>query len=351
MPRRRRNGLYSARRPAGVVEADDDRLDAALAPATAVRRSRLPRVAGKGDRRDRRGSARPAGRRRDSAGVPRRRTPADRRRCRAGFGVAETRSRTSVFPCQLWTAASGKDACTAKRITGTRTDSAATWASSVYGHWGPPMIAFPTSGGDEWEYERQGLIGAIASAIDAGRVKVFCVNTNNGDSFVNDGAHPRHRSWMQAHVRRIHRPGGRCRSCAATARATASAIWTMGASLGGYHAANTLLKHPDIVKRCFALSGVYDMKRFMGGDYDDNFYFNNPVDYMRQPDGPLGAASARELRHPPGDRHGAVGASRRGVPPVGHSREPRHPPSSRRLGPAGRPRLAVLAAPDVGVHE
>jgi esterase/lipase superfamily enzyme len=54
----------------------------------------------------------------------------------------------------------------------------------------------------------------------------------------------------------------------------------MGASLGGYHAANTLLKHPDIVKRCFALSGVYDMKRFMHGDYDDNFYFNNPIDYV-----------------------------------------------------------------------
>jgi esterase/lipase superfamily enzyme len=53
----------------------------------------------------------------------------------------------------------------------------------------------------------------------------------------------------------------------------------MGASLGGYHALNTLLKHPDIVKRCYALSGVYDMRRFMGGDYDDNFYFNNPVDY------------------------------------------------------------------------
>ena len=30
---------------------------------------------------------------------------------------------------------------------------------------------------------------------------------------------------------------------------------------------------------CFALSGVYDMKQFMDGAYDDNFYFNNPVDY------------------------------------------------------------------------
>ena len=54
----------------------------------------------------------------------------------------------------------------------------------------------------------------------------------------------------------------------------------MGASLGAYHAANTLFKHPDVVKRCYALSGRYDMKRSMNGHYDDNFYFNNPVDYL-----------------------------------------------------------------------
>jgi hypothetical protein len=54
----------------------------------------------------------------------------------------------------------------------------------------------------------------------------------------------------------------------------------MGASLGAFHAANTLFKYPDVVKRCFALSGVYDMRRFMDGAYDDNFYFNNPVDYL-----------------------------------------------------------------------
>ena len=93
-------------------------------------------------------------------------------------------------------------------------------------------------------------------------------------------------------------------------------MWTMGASLGGYHAANTLLKHPDAVKRCFALSGVYDMKRFMLGDYDDNFYFNNPVDYCANLIGRLGAASPRELRHPPGDRHRPVGTPGRGVPAV-----------------------------------
>ncbi len=148
----------------------------------------------------------------------------------------------------------------------------------VYGHWGSPMIAFPTTGGDEWEYERQGVIGAISGFIDAGRVKVYAVNTNHGDSFGNGRAHPRHRSWMQVQYddyivqEVVPFIRNQCRSWDVP-------IWTMGASLGGYHAVNTLLKHPDIVKRCYALSGVYDMRRFMDGDYDDNFYFNNPVDY------------------------------------------------------------------------
>jgi len=149
----------------------------------------------------------------------------------------------------------------------------------VYGHWGPPLIMFPTSGGDEGEYERQSMIGAIADHIDGGRVKAFCVNINHGDSFGNRGAHPLHRSWMQRmydeYIRHEVIPFIRhhCQS-------NDIGVWTMGASLGAFHAANTLFKYPDVVKRCFALSGVYDMKQFMDGTYDDNFYFNNPVDYL-----------------------------------------------------------------------
>jgi esterase/lipase superfamily enzyme len=149
----------------------------------------------------------------------------------------------------------------------------------VYGHWGPPAIVFPTSGGDEWEFERQGMIEALADIVESGRVKLYCVNVNHTDSFANGSAHPRHRSWMQrqydAYVAEEVFPFIR--------RDTQTwdiGVWTIGASLGAYHAANTLFKHPDVVKRCFALSGVYDMKRFMDGDYDDNFYFNNPVDYL-----------------------------------------------------------------------
>jgi esterase/lipase superfamily enzyme len=149
----------------------------------------------------------------------------------------------------------------------------------VYGHWGPPLLGFPTSAGDEWELEGQGLIESLSPLIDAGRVKFFSINSVNSAGFYNKSAHPFHRSWVQAqfdaYVREEAIPfiQDNCQS-------RDIAISTMGASFGAYHAANTLFKHPDVVRRCFALSGVYDIKNFMNGMYDDNTYFNNPVDYL-----------------------------------------------------------------------
>ena len=167
---------------------------------------------------------------------------------------------------------------------------------AVYGHYGAPILAFPTSGGDEWEHEGQSMIATLSPFIDAGRIKVFTVGAVTAESFYNTSAHPFHRSWMQsqydAYIRReiipfIHT---HCQSQVA--------VTTMGASLGAYHALNTLLKHPDVVKRCYALSGVYDMKRFMDGLYDDNLYFNNPVDYVANLNDPwmLGQLGSCEIR-------------------------------------------------------
>jgi esterase/lipase superfamily enzyme len=149
----------------------------------------------------------------------------------------------------------------------------------VYGHWGPPLVGFPTSAGDEWELEGQGLIGTLEPLIEAGRVKFFSVNSVNWAGLYNKDAHPFHRSYMQsqfdAYMREEVVPfiWDNCKS-------PGIGISTMGASFGAYHAANTLFKHPDVVRRCFALSGVYDIRGFIGGMYDDNTYFNNPVDYL-----------------------------------------------------------------------
>ena len=119
---------------------------------------------------------------------------------------------------------------------------------------------------------------ALAEFIDGGRIKLFTVGSNGDQSFYNKGAHPLPPELDAAAVGRVHPLGSHpvhphhCHGLVPIA--------TMGASLGAYHAANTLFKHPDAVRACFAMSGVYDMRRFMDGFSDDNFYFNNPIDYI-----------------------------------------------------------------------
>lgn len=149
----------------------------------------------------------------------------------------------------------------------------------VYGYYGPPLLVFPTSGGNEWEHEQQGMIAALGDFLGAGRVKIFAVDSVNNLSFYDKSVHPFHRSYIQSLYDSYLRDEvipfifDNCRTLAVP-------ISTMGASFGGYHAANTLFKHPDVVRRCFALSGIYDLQEFMDGMSDDNFYFNNPVSYL-----------------------------------------------------------------------
>ena len=45
-------------------------------------------------------------------------------------------------------------------------------------------------------------------------------------------------------------------------------------------ALNFALRHPDLVGRAIGMSGLYDIRRFAGGYYNDNVYLNNPVDYL-----------------------------------------------------------------------
>ena len=150
-----------------------------------------------------------------------------------------------------------------------------------YGHYGYPLVVFPTSLGNESEYPDREMIEAIGDPIENGRLKVFCVNSVNGDSWASETAHPRHMSWLQAqyddYLTRelapfIHQ---QCRT-------PGIPITTTGCSMGAYHAVNSVLKHPDLFRRAIAMSGAYDVRGFMqGGEYDDNAYFNNPVDYVR----------------------------------------------------------------------
>src|SRR6185369_6494897 len=56
---------------------------------------------------------------------------------------------------------------------------------AIYGNYGAPILAFPTSCGDEWEMEGQSMIRTLSPYLEQGRIRIFCINSLNSDSFQN----------------------------------------------------------------------------------------------------------------------------------------------------------------------
>src|SRR3989440_12962104 len=69
---------------------------------------------------------------------------------------------------------------------------------AVYGNYGAPILAFPTSCGDEWEMEGQSMIRTLSPYLEQGRIRICCLNGVQRDSFANNATHPFNRSWMRA---------------------------------------------------------------------------------------------------------------------------------------------------------
>jgi esterase/lipase superfamily enzyme len=148
----------------------------------------------------------------------------------------------------------------------------------AYGHYGRPLIAFPSQQGHCWDYENMGMIDAIAGLIDAGRVKVYCVDTIDGHTW-HDGSLPleerarRHGAYehwiLERVVPFVHEDCGGPQE-----------ILLNGPSFGGYHAANFALRRADLFPLAICQSGIYDVSVVGWGDRGDAVYFNNPSDYV-----------------------------------------------------------------------
>jgi esterase/lipase superfamily enzyme len=148
-----------------------------------------------------------------------------------------------------------------------------------FGHHGKPLLLFPTGGGDYLEHERFLMIRALSPLIDAGRLKVYLVDNINRDGWINQDAHPGHKTWLQARfdeylVNEVL-PFVRKDSGDTTQR-----FATSGMSLGAYNAVNLACKHPEWIDLVVTMSGTFDLHRWMNGHWDENFYYNHPMDFL-----------------------------------------------------------------------
>ena len=171
-------------------------------------------------------------------------------------------------------------------------ESAELWSGAIgsagtvirYGHWGRPALAFPSEGGHATDFENNGMVGAVAGLIEAGRLKLYCVDSYDAASWSDQEIpmeerarrHGRYESWILGDVLPwIHR------DCGGSAE-----VITLGCSMGAYHAANFALKRADLFPLAMCLSGQYDPSSWNGwGERGQETYFNSPLDYVANLDG------------------------------------------------------------------
>ncbi len=149
---------------------------------------------------------------------------------------------------------------------------------AVYGHYGMALLMLPTAAADYLEYERFHLIDAIRPQIDAGKVKVFSINSINSESWLNTHAHPLHKTYK--HKQFNYYVFDEVIPFIRHLTSNETPIYTCGASLGALHAANLFFKRPDLISGFIGMSGDYDLSTYTGGYHDEDVYFNSPVQYL-----------------------------------------------------------------------
>ncbi len=151
----------------------------------------------------------------------------------------------------------------------------------VYGHWGVPFLIFPCSKGRFYDYETMGMVAAIESFIEGGKIKLYAVDSVDAESWYDFSVPPTVRnSRYDAYDRYlcdevvplIHRDCGE-----------ETELMVNGCSMGAYHSLNFFLKHPELCCGVLALSGLYrlDSEEFgLAPGQVEDVYFNSPISYL-----------------------------------------------------------------------
>src|SRR5690349_3288444 len=149
---------------------------------------------------------------------------------------------------------------------------------AAYGHYGRPVLVFPSEGGYAAEFADRGMVSAVGGLIDAGRVKLYCVDSFDGGTWsaadlpLEERArrHGFYESWIvDAVVPHIREDTGDSELAAA------------GCSMGAFHSLNFAFKRADLFPLAMCFSGNYDPAAWRGwGERGDALYFNTPESYL-----------------------------------------------------------------------
>ena len=145
-----------------------------------------------------------------------------------------------------------------------------------WGTFGTPVLVFPTAGGDGEEIERFQLVDACRDLIDAGRVKLYSVDSVNGRVLLAGEGDAGHQAWIQRQffefIRHEVVPAIRTDCGSDDIELVAS-----GSSIGAFNALGCVCLFPDVFRLAICMSGTYDLRRFYPGPLTEDFYESSPL--------------------------------------------------------------------------
>jgi|SRR5699024_538952 len=147
----------------------------------------------------------------------------------------------------------------------------------IYGTSGIPLIGIPTRGASCGQWEEFKMVEALSHQLNNGFNQLFCLSTVDNKSLLNASAppdqrlvyHKQYQTYLIEEVVPFIKSKNPCEY-----------LIISGIDLGGYHAINTALKNPTSFDKAVGISGIYDIKHFMGDYYGDDVYYNNPLDFI-----------------------------------------------------------------------
>ncbi|HVE73756.1 MAG TPA: alpha/beta hydrolase-fold protein [Mycobacteriales bacterium] len=161
----------------------------------------------------------------------------------------------------------------------------------VHGHHGRPVLVFPSSQGQADDYENNGMVGALQPLLEAGRLKLFLLDSwDSGSWYRHDLPLEERAQLAEAYERWVTQ--GVVPLVDADCGGRQDMIVT-GCSFGAFHAVNIALRRPDLFPMAIGLSGVYDAGVLGWGEQGMSVYLNNPMASV----GGLEGAHLQYLRH------------------------------------------------------
>jgi len=147
------------------------------------------------------------------------------------------------------------------------------------GHFGRPLLVFPSASGMAHEWEAHGMIDALGDLIEGGRIKLYCTESNVAEAWTRREHDARWRIERHKAFERyvVDELTPRIRT---DCRSADIPIGVAGTSLGGYYAANFALKNPETFRWALCMSSRYDIREFTDPTIGADVYFNNPMAYV-----------------------------------------------------------------------